>query len=140
MTTPVSQQPLTAVGHAPPSAAEEPTPQLVRETLTDLGRLAKLEVSLARRELLAELGEVRRAAVAGVLALGLLEMGITFLVVGLLLLSADPTRALLWAAALTGLFAMAAGLWARSHIPQAILAGTRKRLEDDLQALEGHTR
>ncbi len=114
---------------------EESTADLVREAIADAKELTKLEVALAKDEVIAEVRAMKGTAVAfGVAGVGAL-LGVACIVLAIAL-AVDS-----WAFPLVlGILLLAiAGLGAffgTRHLPSRPLDHTRKRLESDVQQLK----
>lgn len=122
--------------NAPPP--EPSVTDLAKKVLTDARELVKVEVQLARAELVEELSAAKRAAIATLLAGAVFLTGVSTLVMALVLaLGGTPATALIVAAAL---FCLAApfGWYAYSAAPRAFLDRSRKHVKEDVAELKEH--
>jgi len=121
-----------------PVPPEPTTVDLAKQVLADARELVQLEVRLAKAELLEEMAEAKRAAIAAVFAFGFALLALSALVVALVLaLGATPFAAL---AVAGGFVAVAAGLgiYAYSAAPHSLLGRTRQHVKDDISELKEH--
>jgi hypothetical protein len=121
-------------------SATSPTPELVRGTFADFSELCRIEIALARNELVAELGRAKQAAIALVVGCLLLCSALTLLVVAGVLAQGDPSRSALVAGGIAIGLGLGLLIWARSRAPKSLLTHTRRRLEDDVTLLKGTAR
>ncbi len=113
----------------------EPTAELVREALDQARDLVRLEVALAREEVVSELARAKTAAVALGAAGAFAVSGCTMLLVAIALgFSKGWLAALLIGGIVLGLSAaMALGGW--KDVPTQPLGQTKERLGADLKQL-----
>jgi Putative Actinobacterial Holin-X, holin superfamily III len=128
---------MTTIDQPPPSV---PTGELVRGTLADFTELCRIEIALARGELLVELGRAKQAGIALGIAGMLLGSALSLLLFALVLVQPNPSRSALVAAAIVAASSLALVLWGRARLPTSLLGGARKRLEQDVKLIKEATR
>jgi uncharacterized membrane protein YqjE len=114
-----------------------PTTELMRQVLDETKELVRIETRLARDELSADLGQLKKAAVLGGVALLLALLSLSTLVTALVLALGGALVALVIAASML-LGASVAAAVAYQRLPKPPLARTRARLESDVKQLERH--
>ncbi|HMA97259.1 MAG TPA: phage holin family protein [Polyangiaceae bacterium] len=114
------------------------TPELVKEVLADARELLTLEVRMAVDEAREEVLRVKRAAIAGAVAVVLVLLGAVALLVALILaLGGAPWHALAVGGVLL-LLACGGAAYAYSIVPKNPLAKTRERLRQSANQLKEH--
>ncbi len=118
--------------------SDAPTAALVREAIAETRELVKLEIVLAKDEILAEVEQARRGAMALGAAAALAVGGLALLVIALVqALAAGALLSLLLGASLLLLAGVAAYRgWRR--VPRHPLDRTRRRLSADLTSFKEH--
>jgi len=114
-----------------------PTTELMRQVLDETKELVRIETRLARDELAADVGQLKKAAVLGAAAAVLALVSLSTLVTALVLALGGALVALVVAAVLLLGASVAAGV-AYQQLPKPPLARTRARLESDVKQLERH--
>lgn len=114
-----------------------PTTELMRQVLDETKELVRIETRLARDELSADLGQLKKAAVLGGMALLLALLSLSTLVTALVLALGGALVALVIAAVMLLGASVAAGV-AYQRLPKPPLARTRARLQSDVKQLERH--
>ncbi len=120
------------------NAGSVPTSELLAQALAEARELAQLEIRIAKAELKEELGQAKRAAIAG--SIGAAFALLTFaalLVAGILALGGTAVTALLVAAGLAVVAAAGIAL-AYASVPKKVLGRTREHLKDDAATLKEH--
>ena len=124
---------------AEPQVLEEtPLTMLVRDCLDEAKELARIEVELAKQEAIAELQQVKVAAIgfgisaaASIIVLSLLAVALVLALGGTALVALAVAGGFL-------VFGAAAGLYAYSKLPTKPLEKTRRRLQNDMNQLKEH--
>jgi hypothetical protein len=121
---------------APPTDAQEPTGQLLRDALEETRELVRLEVALAREEIKAEMAKARGGAIAMAGGVAAALSGVT-----LCLVAIAAAFSVTWLAALIlGIFLLAsagaAGLFGWRALPRRLLRETRDRFEADVKGIK----
>jgi uncharacterized membrane protein YqjE len=114
-----------------------PTTELMRQVLGETKELVRIETRLAREELAADLGQLKKAAVLGGVAVVLALLSLATLVTALVLALGGALVALIVAVVMLLGASVAAGV-AYGQVPKPPLARTRARLESDVKQLERH--
>ena len=114
-----------------------PTTELMRQVLDETRELVRIETKLARDELGADLGQLKKAAVLGGVAVVLAMLSLSTLITALVLALGGALVALVLAAAMLLGASIAAGV-AYQRLPKPPLARTRARLQSDVKQLERH--
>lgn len=118
--------------------SDAPTSALVREAIAEARELVKLEIVLAKDEILAEVDRARRAAIVLGAAAALAVGGLTLVLLALVraLHSGALLPFVLGAALLSLAGAVTLGGW--HGVPRHPLGRTRKRLAADLETFKEH--
>ncbi len=120
-----------------PGAPSGTTADLVKEALDEARELAKLEVALARDEVLGELNALRTSAIVFGVSAVLAILGIGMLLVALALAMGGALPALILGLVVIAVAAIAAWIGV-AKLPKRPLAATKQRIEDDVKQLKEH--
>ena len=117
---------------------ETSTADLVKEAMDEAKELVRLEVELAKEEVIEELHQVKRASITFAIAFACAVLALCMLAVALVLaLGGTPLAALVVAAGFI-LIGGSATLIGYAMLPKAMLTKTRDRLENDVNQLKEH--
>ena len=120
-----------------PGPESEPTTALVREALSDVREVVRLEVALARREFATELAGAKAAAIALGTASATALIALTLLLVAVVLALPVPWIAALALSAVLLAVAIGLGVVGWRTLPKKPLQKTRNRIETDIAETKG---
>lgn len=116
-----------------------PTRDLVRGALQATGRLAQIEIALAKDEMREQLRIALRACIWGVFAFGCLILSLAAVLIAASIISDSQVLVAGSFAAVTAVMALVTGSVAYRTRPRHLLVRTRERLEREATLLGRHT-